>query len=131
MTLRITPDNIKLVAALTEIAPEKIAEKLSKARSEYFKQQQIEAACEFFGKEEAWYHETMKKVKEIGTSLPEDMDPKERIIQKYGWIADAFPDKPLYLPPIGEEMSREFMRAESAHLILTNYDVYVKCKNLD
>ncbi len=40
----------------------------------------------------------MKKVEGIGVSLPENMDPKERIIKKYGWIADVFPDKPLYLP---------------------------------
>ena len=131
MIIRITRDNIELAAALAGVSTAEVAEKLSKARSEFFKQQQIEAACEFFGKDEAWYHETMKKVEEIGASLPKDMDPKEQIIQKYGWIADAFPDKPLYLPPIGEEMSREFMRAESAHLILTDYDVYVKCKNMD
>ena len=122
--------NLQMVAALTGIDPVKLARAMVEEKIRNAKEGKIEAACEFFGKDRAWYDKTMEKVWQIEKELPKELDNKERIVRMYGWIAESFPDKNFNLPFYFDE-TREFMKANAVKLILNDYDLYLKIINWD
>ena len=70
----------------------------------------------------------MQKIKEIAARLPDDLDYKERTIKMYGWIADTITHKELSIPM---ETDREYARADSVEMILTDPKLYLKIINWD
>jgi galactose-1-phosphate uridylyltransferase len=73
-------DNLKIVVAMKGIDPGRLAKEISKTKSRYIREGKIDAACDFFGKDRAWYDETMDKVRQIEKELPKDLDYREKRI---------------------------------------------------
>ena len=98
--IRITSQSIHLLADEIDVSAEEFHNEMVDAKLSLRREQQKRWAYEFFGKDEAWYNETMKKVQEIRASLLEDINPKVSTIEQYGWITKNG-KKELSMPFIG------------------------------
>ena len=118
--------NIELASIVTGCSVDEIYNLMRKSaekeKQEYIKQ----SALNFFGKDEKWYDETLKKIEQIESTLDKNIDGEERIIKLYGWIAQEMPDKNFIIPMSG---TREFSIAYCVMLRLTDPDGYRKIIN--
>ena len=96
----------------------------------FIKEQDKRWAYEFFGKDEAWYDETMQKIEQIKTKLPDDISPNERTVRLYGWI-EKNGKKNLSLPMMYDKDLPEFAHAIAVEYALTNPDVYNRAMSWD
>jgi hypothetical protein len=70
----------------------------------------------------------MQKVREIRESLPEDINPIEATIKKYGCITKNG-KKELSMPMVYNEKYPEFAHAVAVEYILTNLNSYHSAMN--
>ncbi len=124
---RLAKQNIHMVAGASGISVKELDKKMADAFTEFKNNQNKKWSISFFHKDEAWYDETMKKIYEIETSLPKDMEPKERIKKIYGWIE---PHRKL-TQPLMDEDDKEYVQASTVQLALLNPDLYIKIQNFD
>ena len=120
--------NIYTAAALADISVEELLEKKQESEAKYKKDKDKEWALDLLDKDEKWYDDTMKKIEEILSTLPNDLNPKEKTKKLYGWIAKEVRNVDLSIPM---EMDREYSEAECIELILTNPDMYLKIIHWD
>ena len=118
--------NILMASAITGMSMDKIYDKMYKASVEYKKEKDKEWAIGFFQKDEQWYEATLEKVKQIESTLDENMDYKEKTIKLYGWIAKEVPKRHYSIPT---ETNQEYATARCIELILTKPDAYLKILN--
>ena len=84
--IRVTWENLQMIAAQEGVSAVELYNEMVDAQLAFRREQDKRWSYEFFDKNEQWYDETMKRVHEIGKSLPEDMNPIQATIKKYGWI---------------------------------------------
>lgn len=120
--------NIYAAAAIADVPVEGLLEKQQESAAKYKKDKDIEWALDLLGKDETWYDEAMKTIEEIKSTLPENLDSKEKTKKLYGWIAKEVNDVDLSIPM---EMDNEYAHAECIRLILTNPDMYLKIIHWD
>jgi hypothetical protein len=125
---RITRNNIHLLAEEVGVSTKELYNDMVDAKLSFKKEQDKRWAYEFFGKDAAWYDETMQKVREIRESLPEDINPIEATIKKYGWITKNG-KKELSMPMVYNEKYPEFAHAIAVEYILTRPDSYHSAMN--
>ncbi len=120
--------NIYLAAAIADVPVEELLEKQQESEAQYKKVKDKEWALDLLGKDEKWYNDAMKKVEEIRSTLPDELNYKEKTKKLYGWIAKEVSNVDLSIPM---EMDQEYSEAECIELILTNPDMYLKIINWD
>jgi hypothetical protein len=125
---RLTRQNMHIIANEMDISVEELEKKRIQAKQDFQKQQDKIWTMEKLGTDIVWLEQTLKKVHEIGCSLPKDTDTKERTIKMYGWIAEQFPKMNLSMPL---QDRNEYTRADCMGLILTNPSMYRKIQNWD
>ena len=125
---RITRNNIHLLADDVGVSAKDLYNAMVDAQLSFRREQDKRWAYEFFGHDSAWYDETMKKVREIRDSLPEDMKPIEATIKKYGWITKNG-KKELSMPMVYEKDYPEFAHAIAVEYILTRLNSYHSAMN--
>ena len=124
----LTGANIYMASAITEMSVDELLKRQREAEHTYKVKHDREWAIEFFDKDDTWYDEVTKKVKDISADLPKDMDHRERTIKLYGWIADMFPNKYFSIPM---EMNTKYAAAYCVKLILTNPSGYLQAISWD
>ena len=120
--------NIYAAAATADVSVEELLEKQQESEAQYKKDKDKEWALDLLEKDEAWYDDTMKKIEEIRSTLPDNLDYKEKTKKLYGWIAEEVSNVTLSIPM---ERDRGYAAAECMELILTNPDMYLKIINWD
>ncbi len=125
---RITRNNIHLLADEVGVSAKDLYNEIVDAQLSFRREQDKRWAYEFFGKDTAWYDETMQKVREIRDSLPEDMNPIEWTIKQYGWITKNG-KKELSMPMVSNKDYPEFAHAIAVEYILTNLNSYHSAMN--
>ncbi len=126
--IRITSQNIHLLADEVGVSPKNLYNEMVDAKLSFRKEQEKRWAYEFFGKDDEWYDEIMKKVREIRNNLPKDMNPIEPTIKKYGWI-EKNGKKELSMPMVYDEKYPEYAHAVAVEYILTNLNSYHSAMN--
>ncbi len=117
-----------MAAAMADVSVEELLEMNRKSKAQYKKDKDKEWALDKLGKDEAWYEAAMKRIAEVKSTLPDDLNYKEKTKKLYGWIADEVSHIPFSIPM---EMDDEYARAHSVELILTNPNMYLKIINWD
>ena len=118
--------NIYTAAAVEDISVEELSGMEQEAEAKYRKVKDKEWVLDRLGKDEEWYEEAMKKMEDIRSTLPDDLDYREKTKKLYGWIAKEVRNVDLSIPM---EMDQEYAEAECIDLILTNPDMYLKVIN--
>jgi hypothetical protein len=126
--IRVTGRNIHLLADEVGVSPKNLYNEMVDAKISFRREQDKRWAYEFFGKDDEWYDETMKKVREISENLSKDMNPIESTIKKYGWITKNG-KKELSMPMLYNEEYPEFAHAIAVEYILTNLNSYHSAMN--
>jgi len=125
---RITRNNIHLLADEVGVSAKELYNEMVDAQLLFRREQDKYWAYEFFGKDAVWYDETMKKVRKIRESLPEDITPIEATIKKYGWITKNG-KKELSMPMVSNKDYPEFAHAIAVEYILTKLNSYHSAMN--
>ena len=120
--------NIYAAAATADVSVEELLEKQQESEAQYKKDKDKEWAIDLLKKDEARYGNTMKKIEEIRSTLPDNLDYKEKTKKLYGWITEEVSNVTLSIPM---ERDTEYAEAECIELILTNPDMYLKIINWD
>lgn len=128
--IRITGNNIHLLANEVGVSAEELYSNMIDAKLAFKKEQDKRWSYEFFGKDEEWYDETMKKVKEVRDSLPADINHYESIIRQYGRITKNG-KKNLGMPMMSHDDYPKYAHAVAVEYILTNPDSYNRAMNWD
>ncbi len=128
IALPITRHNFAAVACIAGMSVAELNSEIQKAEADFRKQKNREWAINLFRKDEKWFDDALATIEAIRATLPKDMDPKEKIIRLYGWIADTVEPSLLTQPMMADS---EFRRADSVYLILTNPALYLKIRNWD
>ncbi len=126
--IRITRENIHLLADTFGVSAKDLFDEMVEAELAFKREQDIQGAYNFFGKDMKWYEETMQKVWEIRDSLPAEIDPFEKTVKMYGWI-EKNGKKNLYMPMMYNEKYPEYAHAIAVEYILTNIDGYHRAMN--
>ena len=126
--LPITRKNIHSVALNNDIGVEKLQEMVVKSQIDFKREEDIKWAVKKLGKTREWYDEATKKIAKMRKTLPKDISARDEVIMLYGWIADEVPNIYLELPLITD---KEYARASSVEMIMTNPNLYLKCINWD
>ncbi len=126
--VRITGRNIHLLADEVGVSPKDLYNEMIDAKLSFRKEQEKRWAYEFFGKDEKWYDETMKKVRQIRESLPKDMNAIEATIKQYWWI-EKNGKKELSMPMVYSNKYPEYAHAIAVEYILTNLNSYHSAMN--
>ncbi len=126
--IRITSQNIHLLANEVGVSAEEFHNEMMDAKLSLRKEQDKRWAYEFFGKDDEWYDETMKKVQKIRESLPNNLNPIESTIAKYGWI-EKNGKKELSMPMVYDERYPAYAHAVAVEYILTNLSSYHSAMN--
>jgi hypothetical protein len=126
--LRIAENDIQQLASEAGVSTEELYDKMMDAKLDFNREQDKRWSYEFFGEDEAWYDETMKKVKEIKDALPNDMNPIEATIKQYGWISKNG-KKQLSMPLMWSDTYPEYAHAVAVEYILTKPDSYHRMMN--
>lgn len=127
--IRLTRDNIHLLADEVGVSAKDLYNGMVDAKLTHKRAEDKRWAYEFFSKDEQWYDETMKKVREIRDSLDDDINPIEATIQIYSWITRGNGKKDLSMPMMYEEDYPEYAHAVAVEYILTNQDGYHSAMN--
>ncbi len=120
--------NIYTASASTGIPVEKLQKMVNESAIKHQKAEDKKWAIGTLGKDEEWYDNTMKQIEEMRSTLPDDLDYKEKAKKLYGWIAREVSNVNLSIPM---EMDREYSEATCIELILTNPDMYLKILRWD
>ena len=120
--------NIYVAAAIADISVEELQNMQHESEEKYRKDKDKEWALGKLGKDEEWYDNTMKKIEEIRSTLPDDLDHDDRTKMLYGWISKEVSNVDLSIPM---EMDKEYAAAECIKLILTNPNMYLKIISWD
>ena len=126
--IRVTGRNIHLLADEVGVSSEDLYNEMVDAKLSIRREQEKRWAYEFFGKDEKWYNETMRKVQKIRESLPKNLKPIEATIAKYGWI-EKNGKKELSMPMVYDEKYPEYAHAVAVEYILTNLNSYHSAMN--
>jgi hypothetical protein len=126
--LRIAENDIQQLASEAGVSTEELYDKMMDAKLDFNREQDKRWSYEFFGEDEAWYDETMKKVKEIKDALPNDMNPIEATIKQYGWISKNG-KRQLSMPLMWSDTYPEYAHAVAVEYILTKPDSYHRMMN--
>lgn len=126
--MRITRNNIHILADDIGVSAKDLFNEMVDAKLAFKREQDKLWAFEFFRQDEKWYNKTMQKVKEIGDSLPEDINPIEATIKMYGWITKNG-KKELSMPMIYDDKYPEYAHAVAVEYILTHLDRYHSAMN--
>ncbi|NOR56613.1 MAG: hypothetical protein GQ531_10475 [Sulfurovum sp.] len=127
--IRLTRDNIHLLAGEVGVSAKDLYNDMVDAKLAHRRAEDKRWAYEFFGKDEKWYDETMKKVHEIKESLDDGINPIEDTIKKYSWVTRSNGKKDLSMPMMYEEDYPEYAHAISVEYILTNLNSYHSVMN--
>jgi len=128
--IRVTRENLQMIALQEEVSAAELYNEMVDAQLAFRREQDKRWSYEFFGKNEQWYDETMKRVHEIGKSLPEDMNPIQATIKKYGWIKKNG-RKNLSMPMMFDKAYPEYAHAVTVEYALTNPNSYQRAMNWD
>jgi len=126
--IRITRNNIHQLADEVGVSAKYLYNDMVDAKLAHKRAEDKRWAYEFFRKDEKWYDETMKKVRNIRESLPKDMNPFEATIKKYGWI-EKNGKRELSMPMVYEKDYPEYAHAVAVEYILTNLNSYHSAMN--
>lgn len=127
-SIPITRKNIHMIAAQVDIPAKKLQEMVVKSKIEFEREQDIKWAIQKLGKTQEWYDEAIKKIANIRDTLPKDISGKEEVVKLYGWIADTLPNMDFSIPL---QNDKEYVRASSVEMIMTNPSLYLKVINWD
>ncbi len=128
--IRVTRENLQMLASQEGISAVQMYDEMINAQLAFRREQNKRWSYEFFGKDEQWYDETMEKIQEIRELLPEDMNPIEATIKKYGWITKNG-KKNLSMPMMFDEAYTEYAHAVAVEYALTNPNSYLRAMNWD
>jgi len=128
--IRITRDNIHHIADEEGVSAVEIYNEMVDTKLLFRREQEKRWAYVFFGKDENWYEETMKKIRNIRECLPKDMNPIEATIKKYGWI-EKNGKKELSIPMMYDKNYPDYAHAVAVEYILTNLANYHRAMNWD
>jgi hypothetical protein len=128
--MRITRENIHHLANEAGVSTKELYSEMMDAKLAFKREQDKRWSYEFFGEDEAWYDETMKKVKEIRDALPDDMNPIEATVKQYGWITKNG-KKQLSMPFMWSDAYPEYAHAVAVEYALTKPDSYLRAMNWD
>jgi len=128
--MRITRENIHHLANEAGVSTKELYSEMMDAKLAFKREQDKRWSYEFFGEDEVWYDETMKKVKVIRDALPDDMNPIEATVKQYGWITKNG-KKQLSMPFMWSDAYPEYAHAVAVEYALTKPDSYLRAMNWD
>jgi hypothetical protein len=128
--MKITRDNIHQFASEVGMSASELYDEMMDAKLAFKREQDKLWSCEFFGEDEAWYDETMKKVRKIRATLSNEINPIEATIKQYGWITKNG-KKQLSMPFMWSDAYPEYAHAVAVEYVLTKPDSYLRAMNWD
>ena len=126
----ITKDTISIHADSVEMSAHNLYDEIVDAKLAFIKAQEKRWAYEFFRKDEAWYDETIRKVRQIQDALPKEIPHQEATIKMYGWITKNG-KRNLSMPMMQDKAYPDYAHAITIEYILTRLNSYHSAMNWD